>query len=140
MKITTQRIYQINLIFFGLMSVVLAIPSITDDLLKRGTFLGAYVSLGYIFLWLFSGIQGVVRPAKLVMWLGLFSFVFSMLPIFSSVYHTVIIIAIVIFLKNDFKTEKQEQEKAKKEKETRKEEPTVFDVWGKTYELDDDDD
>ena len=44
MKITTQRIYQITLIFFGLMSVVLAIPSITDDLLKRGTFLGAYVS------------------------------------------------------------------------------------------------
>ena len=73
------------------------------------------------------------------MWLGLFIFVFSMLPIFSTIYNSIIILAIVIFLKNDFKKEKEEQEKAKKEKSERKKEPTVFDVFGKTYELDEDD-
>lgn len=134
-----QRVYQIMLIILGLVALVLSIPSISDFLVMSGMFLSGYLSVGYIMLWIVSGLNGVVRKAVLVTWLGLFSFIFSLLPIIGTIYNGILIIVTILFLIKDFKMEILEKEEAKRKKDENKKEPTVFDVFGKEYLHDDDD-
>lgn len=123
----------------GIACILMAIPTFVDGLAVRGIFLGVYTSLGFVLIYVISSGLGISRPAKLVTWLGIFTFGIGLIPIFSAVYNGAIVILLIFYFKREYKIDLKEKEEREKAKKNKKPEPTVFETFGKEFDYDDDD-
>lgn len=98
MKSAEDKVYIAGVLVLMGVELMMAIPLVTDSMVKDGSTFLALASIGHLFWWIFGKTGMVEKPLGIPHVLGMMGVFISMLPVVGFIWHGVVAVTLLKYV------------------------------------------